>query len=81
METALEVMVEHTGESKPSRKMVIDRTQARVIARFGPEVVPQPSQATAYRVLTELERRHPLFRLSTKRNRDIADRPEGPYGN
>ena len=41
---------------------------------------PQPSQATAYRVLTELERRHPLFRLSTKRNRDIADRPEGSYG-
>ncbi|MET9530110.1 hypothetical protein ABZY02_06000 [Streptomyces sp. NPDC006649] len=31
-------------------------------------------------MLTELERRHPLFRLSTKRNRDIADRPEGPYG-
>ena len=80
VETALEVMVEHTGESKPSRKMVIDRTRARLIARFGPDVVPQPSQATAYRVLTELERRHPLFRLSTKRNRDIADRPEGPYG-
>ncbi|MFJ8040112.1 helix-turn-helix domain-containing protein [Kitasatospora sp. NPDC096147] len=80
VETALEVMVEHTGESKPSRKMVIDRTQARLIARFGPDVVPQPSQATAYRVLTELERRHPLFRLSTKRNRDIADRPDGAYG-
>jgi transposase InsO family protein len=80
VETALEVMVEHTGESKPSRRMVIDRTQARLIARFGPDVVPQPSQATAYRVLTELERRHPLFRLSTKRNRDIANRPDGAYG-
>ncbi|MFD7497793.1 helix-turn-helix domain-containing protein [Streptomyces sp. NPDC059832] len=80
VETALEVMVEHTGQSKPSRKMVIDRTQARLIARFGPDVVPQPSQATAYRVLTELERRHPLFRLSTKRNRDIADRPDSAYG-
>jgi hypothetical protein len=34
-ETALEVMAEHTGESKPSRTLVIDRTQARVIARFG----------------------------------------------
>lgn len=45
VETALEVMVEHTGESKPSRRMVIDRTQARVIARFGPDVVPQPSPA------------------------------------
>lgn len=79
-ETALEVMVEHTGESKPSRTMVIDRTRARVIARFGPDVVPQPSRATAFRLLTELENRHPLFRLSTKRNRDIADRPDGVYG-
>ncbi|MFD9966618.1 helix-turn-helix domain-containing protein [Streptomyces sp. NPDC059011] len=80
VETALEVMVEHTGESKPSRTMVIERTRARVIARFGPEVVPQPSRATAFRLLEELERRHPLFRLSTKRNRDIAGRPEGVYG-
>ncbi|MCX5377177.1 helix-turn-helix domain-containing protein [Streptomyces sp. NBC_00091] len=80
VETALEVMVEHTGESKPSRTMVIARTRARVIARFGPEVVPQPSRATAFRLLEQLERQHPLFRLSTKRNRDIASRPEGVYG-
>ncbi|MFE2441639.1 helix-turn-helix domain-containing protein [Streptomyces sp. NPDC059426] len=80
VETALEVMVEHTDESRPSRTMVIDRTRARVIARFGPEVVPQPSRATAFRIMEDLERRHPLFRLSTKRNRDIADRPDGPYG-
>ncbi|MFI6542976.1 helix-turn-helix domain-containing protein [Streptomyces prunicolor] len=80
VETALEVMVEHTRESKPSRTMVIERTRARVIARFGPGVVPQPSRTTAFRLLAELEERHPLFRLSTKRNRDIADRPEGPYG-
>ncbi|MET8680705.1 transposase [Streptomyces sp. NPDC004647] len=82
VETVLEVMVEHTGESKPSRTIVIDRTRARarVIARFGPDVVPQPIRATAFRVLSELERQHPLFRLSTKRNRDIADRPDGVYG-
>jgi transposase InsO family protein len=80
VETALEVMVEHADASKPSRKMVIDRTRARVIARYGPDAVHLPSQAVAYRVLGELERRHPVFRLSTKRNRDIAERPEGPYG-
>jgi transposase InsO family protein len=79
-ETALQVMVEHTGESKPSRTMVIDRANARVAARFGPGVVRPPSRATAFRVLEELERRHPTFRLSTKRNRDIADRPDEPYG-
>ncbi|MFE3429432.1 transposase [Streptomyces sp. NPDC059171] len=81
VETAVEVMVEHTDQSRPSRTMVIDRTRARVIARFGEGAVPQPSRATAFRLLEELERRHPLFRLSTKRNRDIAGRPEGPYGN
>lgn len=80
VETALEVMAEHTGESKPSRTLVIERTQARVIARFGPGAVTQPSRATAFRVLEDLERRHPLFRLSTKRNRDIADRPKQAYG-
>ncbi|MFE1733688.1 helix-turn-helix domain-containing protein [Streptomyces bacillaris] len=80
VETVLEVMVEHTDQSRPSRTLVIERTRARVIARFGPGVVPQPSRATAFRVVAELERRHPLFRLSTKRNRDIAGRPEGPYG-
>ena len=59
---------------------MIERTQARVIARFGPGAVAQPSRATAFRVLEALERRHPLFRLSTKRNRDIADRPKQAYG-
>ncbi|MFC0115659.1 Mu transposase C-terminal domain-containing protein [Kibdelosporangium aridum] len=80
VETALEVMVEHTAESKPSRTMVIDRANARVVARFGSGVVKPPSRATAFRVLEELERRHPTFRLSTKRNRDIADRPDEVYG-
>jgi hypothetical protein len=60
--------------------MVIERTRARVIARFGPAVVTQPSRATAFRLLEELERRHPTFQLSTKRNRDIVDRPKEVYG-
>ena len=80
VETALEVMAEHADQSRPSRTMVIDRASARVAARFGPGVVQIPSRATAFRVLGELERRHPTFRLSTKRNRDIADRPDGAYG-
>ncbi len=80
IEIALEVMVEHTEQSRPSRSMVIDRTCARVIGRFGSDVVKEPSRATAYRILEQLEKRHPTFRLSTKRNRDIADRPDGVYG-
>lgn len=79
-ETAIEVMVEHTDQSRPSQTMVITRANARVVARFGEGVVQVPSRATAFRVLAELENRYPTFRLSTKRNRDIADRPDGVYG-
>jgi transposase InsO family protein len=79
-ETAVEVMVEHTDQSRPSQTMVIDRTNARVIARFGEGEVALPSRATAFRVLGELENRYPTFRLSTKRNRDIAARPGQAYG-
>lgn len=79
-ETAVEVMVEHADQSRPSQTMVITRTNARVVARFGEGVVEMPSRATAFRVLAVLEDRYPAFRLSTKRNRDIADRPDGAYG-
>jgi len=74
------VMVEHTEQSRPSRTMVIERTNARVVARFGEGVVALPSRSAAFRALQELEKRCPTFRLSTKRNRDIADRPDGAYG-
>ncbi|MEU7835721.1 MULTISPECIES: hypothetical protein [unclassified Nonomuraea] len=80
VETALEIMAEHVEKSKPSRSMVIRRTEARLLARFGQGGVKLPSKATAFRVLQELEKRQPTFRLSTKRNRDIAERPDGVYG-
>ncbi len=79
-ETAIEVMVEHTDLSRPSQTAVMKRVNARVVARFGEGTVAIPSRATAFRVLAELEKRFPTFRLSTKRNRDIADRPDGVYG-
>jgi hypothetical protein len=50
------------------------------VARYGADVVNRPSRATAYRILEQLENRHPTFRLSTKKNRDIAERPNGVYG-
>jgi len=60
--------------------MVIERTAARLATGYGAGVVPLPSRATAYRVLEELERRQPTFRLSAKRNQDIAGRPDTAYG-
>ncbi|MEU4234855.1 hypothetical protein AB0F17_62170 [Nonomuraea sp. NPDC026600] len=80
VETALEVMVEYTDQSKPQRNEVIDRTRARVAVRFGEEAVDIPGKSKAYEALEELERQHPTFRLSTKRNRDIAGRPRGVFG-
>ncbi|WP_030924244.1 DDE-type integrase/transposase/recombinase [Streptosporangium amethystogenes] len=80
VETALEVMAEYTEESQPSVKIVIERVRIRLEARFGADVVKVPKRTTAYRWMEELERRQPTFRLSTKRNRDIASRPGGVYG-
>lgn len=75
---ALEIMIEHTDQSKPSQKMIIERANYR--AENSSEAVAIPSRATAYRVMEELEAVHPTFRLSAKRNRDIADRPKDQYG-
>ena len=60
-EIAVEVMVEHTEQSRPSRTMVIERTNARVVARFGEGVVALPSRSAAFRA-QELEKRYPTFR-------------------
>lgn len=77
---ALDVMREQVDRSKPTREFVISHTRARLIGSYGVGAVPLPSQATAYRILADLESRHPLFSKSTKRNRDIAARPVMPYG-
>jgi len=80
VETALEVMVEHVDQAKPLQKAVLDRTRARVIARFGEGAVEIPAKTKAYEALAQLERQHPTFRLSAKRNRDIAGRPREAFG-
>jgi transposase-like protein len=79
-EAALDIMREHTHESKPSEKAVIYQTSKRLEICFGHGVVPEPSQATAYRELKRLEAQHRTFKGATARNRDIATRPKRPYG-
>ncbi|MEV0972103.1 hypothetical protein [Microtetraspora glauca] len=80
VEIAVEVMVEHLDQAQPMRKTVLDRARARLVARFGESVVEIPGRSKGYEALEELERQHPTFRLSTKRNRDIAARPKAAYG-
>jgi transposase InsO family protein len=77
---ALEVMVAYTDLSRPTRSAVIRKANRRCEERYGTGVVAAPSRPSAYRALALLEKRHPLFRLSTKRNRDFAGRPIHPYG-
>ncbi|MFE7042958.1 Mu transposase C-terminal domain-containing protein [Streptomyces atratus] len=80
VEVAEEVLGEYEEESRPSIKLVLERVEARLEERFGPEVVPLPKRTAGYRWMHELDRRQPTFRLSTKRNREIAARPAGVYG-
>ncbi|MFJ3714081.1 hypothetical protein [Streptomyces sp. NPDC090053] len=80
VEAAVGILNEYQGESRPSVKVVLERVQARLEAQFGPQEVPLPKHTASYRWMQELERRHPTFRLSTQRNRDIAERPTGVYG-
>lgn len=80
LETALSIMAEHTNESKPSEASVILQVRARLAIEYGPGTVQEPSRATAYRRLAELDKRHRTFSGTTKRNRDIANRPDRQYG-
>jgi transposase InsO family protein len=74
---AAEIMIEHTGLSKPSQLSVIRQANARIAVIYGEGAVTNPSRSSAYRVLSILERQVPTFRLSAKRNRDIAGQPAG----
>ncbi|ORV86760.1 MULTISPECIES: Mu transposase C-terminal domain-containing protein [Mycobacteriaceae] len=77
---ALDIMIEHTDSSRPSKQHIIAQARARISATYGPGVVRLPGKSTAYMILDNLERRHPIFHHSSKRNRDIASRPALAYG-
>jgi len=79
-QTALAIMAEYTEESQPSQSAVILQTRARLAREIADGVVVEPSRASAYRKLAQLDGQHPTFHGTTKRNRDIAGRPPHPYG-
>jgi transposase InsO family protein len=77
---AEDVMREHTEESMPTKSAVILQASARLELLYGEGVVKEPSRSTANRHLLALDAQRPLFRGTTKRNRDLADGPEGQHG-
>jgi transposase InsO family protein len=79
-QTASDIMREYTDLSKPTMDLIINHAAARLSATYGTGAVRLPSPATAYRILERLELTQPLFRQSSKRVRDIAARPDRPYG-
>ena len=79
VEMAEDVMAENADMSRPNKKSVIQQTRARLAGQYGPDVVPAPSRATAYRRLNQIDHLVPTFRGSRARNRDVAGRPDREY--
>ena len=79
VQLAEDVMAENAAMSRPNKKSVIQQTRARLAGQYGPDVVPAPSRATAYRRLNQLDHLVPTFRGSRARNRDVASRPDREY--
>jgi transposase InsO family protein len=79
IDAARAVLAEHTMASRPTKKLIAARVDARVRAEHGDDV-PLPSPRTAMRVLDKLTRGTNAFHGSTKAKRSIANRPPTPYG-
>lgn len=74
------VLAEHTDAARPTKKLLLARVSARLVAEHGAAVVPEPGRNRASCVLDELTRGTNAFAGSTKGKRSIANRPRGTYG-
>jgi transposase InsO family protein len=79
-QAALDIMVEHTDLSKPTKHHVIAHARARIAKTYGEGVVPLPCDSRAYDILDRLEHKHRIFTGNAKRNRDVAARSLQAYG-
>lgn len=68
-----------THASTPTRAAVIARTTTILEREYGPDVVPMPHQATAYRRIKQLAEGKYTFG-GAKGRRSVAERPDGAYG-
>ena len=80
VETALKVMTDNKDESSLTKGHIADAVTAQVEKSYGAGVVAVPSRTSAYRFLAELDHQAPLFSGSSKRRRDVADRPKRAHG-
>ena len=71
------VLDEHVGASRPTRELLLDRVDARVAERHGPDVIPKRWKAK--RAVGEVVRGTNALAGSTKAKRSIASRPGAPY--
>lgn len=74
------VLEEHVSASRPPRELLLDRVDARVVERFGPDAGAVPKRWKGRRALTEVSRGTNALVGSTKAKRSIANRPVAPYG-
>jgi transposase InsO family protein len=74
------VLDEHVNASRPTRKLLLARVEARLAAEYGQGVVPVPGRRRAAAALAELTRGTNALVGSTKAKRSIAARPKGVYG-
>jgi transposase InsO family protein len=74
------VLDEHTDASRPTRQLLLQRVETRLVESSGEGVVPTPGRTRAYAALSELSRGSNAFTGSTKGKRSIANRPPGVYG-
>lgn len=78
-QTCLSVLRSYTSSSTPTRGAVIDEVNRQLAAALGPDVVPIPHRATAYRRLETLSKGKYTFG-SAKARRSVADRPQRALG-
>jgi transposase InsO family protein len=79
LDTARQIIDEHTGESTPTKQLVLDRIRGRLDRDHGEGEVEAPKKSRAYKVLSELAAGKNAFKGSAKAKRSIANRPDSTF--
>ncbi|SDS09749.1 Integrase core domain-containing protein [Paraoerskovia marina] len=78
-EACLKVLHNYTYASTPTKSAVIAQTARELLETYGPDVVPMPHPASAYRRLDRLSKGQYTFGSASGR-RSAAERPTGVLG-